>query len=341
MIRTAAFSAFVATGLLVSGILAGTLAYHPSTSHATASSVSTTASLSSSTVRGLSSANTITPAANGRGGKPGSGNFGRGFGGFRGAGGAVLTVTGVSNNTITATGRGGQTITVTVTNSTKYSEAGAAAQLSDVVKGEHIAVQGSRSGTSITATSITIVLPVVSGVISNLSSDSFTITGFNGATHAIHIGSSTRYQRAGAAATVNDVANGSAVVVEGTLNSDGSVNAVRITIQVPQVAGQVTAVNSNGYTITSRGGTAVTVITSSATTYITPSGGSTPASTIVKNSVILVQGGLSADGKTINALRIVVLPAGGPRHFGRGGHGAGPGLGGGFPLATPTPTSGI
>jgi hypothetical protein len=348
MIRTAAFSAFAATGLLVSGILVGTLAYHPSTGHASADSVPTTAfgatALSSSTVPAQANAGTGLPAAGGRHGSPapggnwgGPGRFGGGFGG------PLLTVGSVSNNTIIATGRGGQTITITVSSATTYTEAGASTQLSAVFKGEHILVQGTRSGASITATGITIVLPREAGVVANLSGDAFTLTGFNGAMHTIHTTTSTRYQKAGTTVPANEVNDGAAVVVEGTLNSDGSLTAVRITIQVQQVVGQVTAVNSNGYTITSRRGTTVTVITSGATTYSTASGASAAASAVVQKSFILAQGTLSADGTTLTALHIVVLPAnglgrGGPGFFGPGGHGQGAGT---FPLATPTPTSGI
>jgi hypothetical protein len=337
MIRT---TAFAATGLLVSGILVGTLASHPAIGQAGASSNPTTARtsglLSSNTSQALSTAANVVPAAGGRyGGR--WGGPGSSFG-FRGP---VLTVTGVSNNTITATGRGGQTVTITVTSSTKYTEAGAPAQLSDVTKGEHIAVQGTRSGATITATNIIIVLPAASGVVSNLSGNSFTLTGFNGAAHTIHVSASTRYQRAGATVPANTVTTGAAVIVEGTLNSDGSLNAVRITIQVQQVLGRVTAVNSNGYTIISRRGTTVAIITSSATTYVTPSGAKSSATAVAKNGFILAQGTLSADGKTLDALRIVVVPATGPGSFGHGGYGSGPGQGGRFPLATPTPASGI
>jgi hypothetical protein len=340
MIRTTAFSAFVATGLLVGGILVGTLTYHPATSRAGASSIPTTAStgavLSSNALQALSTTANPVPAAGG-----GYGGHRGGRGGYAGFRGPVLTVTGVSNNTITATGRGGQTVTITVTGNTKYTEAGVPAQLSDVTKGAHIAVQGTRSGTTITATSIIIVLPTASGVVSNLSGNSFTLTGFNGATHTIHVSGSTRYQRAGATVPASTLTNGAAVIVEGTQNSDGSLNAVRITIQVQQVLGQVTAVNSNGYTITSRGGTTVTIITSSSTTYITPNGTKSSASAVVKNGFILAQGTLSADSKTLDALRIVVLPATGPGSFGHGGYGSGPGHGGHVPVATPTPASGI
>jgi hypothetical protein len=349
MIRTAAFSAFAATGLLVSGILVGTLAYHPATSHASTDSVPTTAlgatSLAAGTGQAQTDAPAVSPAAGRRNGGPGPSGGWRwgGPGRFGGFGGPALTVSSVSNNTITATGRGGQTITITVTGATTYAEAGVAAHLSDVVKGERIVVRGTRSGASITATSITIVLPVEAGVVSNVSGSSFTLTGFHGAAHTIHTGAGTRYQKAGATATANDVTNGAAVVVEGTLNSDGSVNAVRITIQMQQVAGQVTAVTSNGYTLTSRRGATVTVITSGATTYSALNGATAAASAITKNSFILAQGALSADGKTLTALHIVILPAnglgrGGPGLFGRGGHGGGTGI---LPLATPTPASGI
>src|SRR5205085_6914935 len=91
-----------------------------------------------------------------------SGRFGWGFGGRRGrvGFGRVLAVTGVSGNTITATGRRGQTVTVQVSPTTTYTEAGASASLADIHAGSVIAVRGSVTGTSaptINATSVTIL----------------------------------------------------------------------------------------------------------------------------------------------------------------------------------------
>src|SRR5919198_4184079 len=114
-----------------------------------------------------------------------SGWLGWGFGGRRGhvGFGRVLAVTGVSENTITATGRRGQTVTVQVSDTTTYTEAGASASLADIHPGLLIAVRGSVAGTSATtinATRVAILLSMEAGVVTNVSGNTITLTGFDG-----------------------------------------------------------------------------------------------------------------------------------------------------------------
>jgi hypothetical protein len=269
-----------------------------------------------------------------------SGRLGWGFGGRRGhAGfGRVLAVTGVSENenTITATGRRGQAVTVQVSATTTYTEAGASASLADIHPGSIIAVRGSIAGTSATtinATRVAILLPRVAGVVTNVSDTTITLTGFNGASHTVSVTGQTRYQKAGASAVPSDVTTGTAIVAEGTLDSSGTLTAVRVTIRVPTVAGEVTVVNgsSNGssYTLTARFGTTRTVNATSSTTYVNPDGTATSASAVQVGTYIAAQGTLSADRKTLTAQRILVVPAGAGRGFGFHRHGfdrGGPGF---------------
>ena len=213
--------------------------------------------------------------------------------------------------------------------------------LSDIQKGSRIAVQSSGgSASAVTATSVTIILPEETGVVTNVNGSTLTITSLDGSTHVITTSSGTAYQKAGASETASDVVSGSAIMAEGTLNSDGSMNAKLVTIEVPSVAGQVASASNGSYTLTSRfGGTTITVNTTSSTVYVNQSGATVAASTITKGTNIIAQGTLSADGQTLTALRIQVLPAmsqhggfGGPG-FGMGGQGAG------APATSPATTS--
>jgi hypothetical protein len=256
--------------------------------------------------------------------------------------GAGLTVTGVSGNTITATSRGGQTVTVQVSATTAYTEAGASASLADVKAGTVIAVQGSyanTSGTTINASGVTILLPTEVGVVTNVSGTTLTLTAFDGATHTVTVNASTHYQKAGQSATLADISSGTAIVVEGTTNSDGSLSAVRVTIQEPRVAGQVTAVNGSSYTVTGAFGQSYTVATTSSTTYVNADG--TTASAVQAGTAIIAQGTLSSDGKTLTAQRVIIAPRGaghGGGRFGFGGPGGGHfGLGGPGRAFSPPP----
>ena len=264
-----------------------------------------------------------------------SSRFGWGRGGRRGhvGFGRVLAVTGVSENTITAKRRGGQTVTVQVSEATTYTEAGASASLTAIHPGSLIAVRGSRANTSATtinATRVAILLSRVAGVVTNVTGNTITLTGFDGASHTVNVTGQTRYQKAGASAALSDVTSGTAIVAAGTLDSNGTLTGVRVLIRVPRIGGEVTAVNGSSYTVTARFGTTYTVNATSSTTYVNPDGTATSASAVKVETYIAAQGTLSADGKTLTAQRILVVPAGTGRGFGFHRHGfgsGGPGFG--------------
>jgi hypothetical protein len=232
-------------------------------------------------------------------------------------------------------------VTVQVSATTAYTEAGAAASLSDVTVGAHIAVRGSRASTNsttINATGVTIVLPQAAGVVSAVNGSTLTLTGLDGRTWTVTVTGSTRYQKAGQSAASSDVTTGTAIAVEGTQNSDGSLTAVRVTIQLPRLGGQVASVNGASITLQAQGGVTRTVTTSGSTTYVNPDGSSASASVVKSGAVIMAEGTLSSDGKTLAAQRIVVIPAGtgpgfGGRHGfgGHGRHGSFDGFGSGTP----------
>ncbi len=305
-----------------------------------------TAALSTSdvaSVPGASAPATGGAYEDGYGGRGGRGAYGR-FGGYGRGGG--LTVTGVNGNTIAATGRGGQAVTVQVSATTAYTEAGTSASLSDVKPGSIIAARGTNgsSATTINATGVTIILPQEVGVVTGVNGSTLTLTGFDGATRTVTVTSSTRYQKAGQGSDLSAIASGTAIAVEGTANGDGSLTAVRVTIQVPRVVGQVTAVNGSSITVMGRDGIAVTISTTGGTTYADAAGATASASMVRTGAFIIAEGTLSGDGKTLTAQRIVVAPMGAGRGFGRhGGFGRqGFGYGAGAPnggVAGSSPTT--
>ncbi|HZS89551.1 MAG TPA: DUF5666 domain-containing protein [Chloroflexota bacterium] len=361
MIRKLVAAGAAVGTLIVAGVLIANLATSPVAPLASASSSVATTLLStgsSTPQNGVTTPNGF--GWSGRGGHRGGGDFG-GFGGFGAFGGGRFggrggfTVTGVNGNTISATWRGGQAITITVGVSTTYTQAGLSATLADVHTGSVIAVRGTRTGTNtVNATAITIVLPSEAGVVTGVNGSTITITGFDGASHTINTDSNTHFDKAGATAALSDVTNGVAVVAQGPVASDGSMTAVRITIQLPRLAGRVTAVNGSSYTISGRFGSTYTVNTTSSTTYVNANGSTAAASSVVSGTVIMAEGTLSADGKTMTAQRILVIPARGGafgrfgggfgrRGFGQGGFdqgGFGQGFGNGSAPSFPAPATG-
>jgi len=81
------------------------------------------------------------------------------FGGGAGSSGVVGTVASVANGHFTVTDRSGATVTVDEQSSTTYYNGATSTSSSAVVTGSRVAVQGSRSANTVTATRV-IVLPV-------------------------------------------------------------------------------------------------------------------------------------------------------------------------------------
>ncbi len=238
----------------------------------------------------------------------------------------MLRVTSVSGTDISATTWDNRPVTVTVSGSTQYHQDDMNASLSDVHAGSMIYVRGSLVGhDTIAATHVAIILPRVGGVVMAVNGTRLTVTGFDGSSNTIVVSPQTHYERAGHPATAADVKVGTAIVAEGTRNSDGSLNAVAVMIQVPRVIGRVTSINGTSLTVSGLGGITYTVTTSSSTLYVAPGStaapGGTPtptptsAASIHVGSFIVAQGTFGANRQTLEALRIIVLPASDMHHM--------------------------
>jgi hypothetical protein len=197
--------------------------------------------------------------------------------------------------------------------STTYSEAGNSATLQDVHVGSHLLVCGSATDpNNIKASNVVIVLPQDQGVITAVNGAQLTVVGFDGSSRLVTTDGSTKVDRVGNAAAVSDLTVGTAIVATGNLQSDHSLLALRVSIQLPSVVGKVTAVNGNSITIDDGNieGPAPTVVTSNSTVYGAKDSTSTAsAASVMVGSYIVATGAESTDGTTLNAVRVTVLPA--------------------------------
>ncbi|HWE63278.1 MAG TPA: DUF5666 domain-containing protein, partial [Chloroflexota bacterium] len=199
------------------------------------------------------------------------------------------------------------TETITVSATTVYTRAGQAASLSDVRVGSVLNIEGTHTGaTTLTASTIEIVLLQRAGVVTVITGDTLTMTGFDARTYTIVGGSSTTYHRAGQTAALSDIAVGSLISAEGTLSNDGStVNALAVTIQLPSVSGKVTAVSGNTVTVQSPDGTTSTVQLTNTTTYSAGPQATASKSSITTGSFIMAEGTLGSDG-SLTALQVAI-----------------------------------
>lgn len=156
----------------------------------------------------------------------------------------VATVTAVSGNTITATDNRKMKTTVTYTiNATGATimKNGNTATVSSIVVGDKISVQGTLSGTTITATKINVGgknelennlenennlnnpmivgngQPIVAGKVTAISGNTITITNKSNTTYAIDA-TNAKVQSQGTISMVSNIAINDNVIVQGTIN---------------------------------------------------------------------------------------------------------------------------
>lgn len=231
-----------------------------------------------------------------------------------------LTVAKVSGQTITAKRQDGTAITVHVSSSTTYERAGKQVSLSAITTGETIGVMGTRnSDGSVNATRVVIVLPGYRGQVTAVSGSTITITDRKG-THTINVTGSTTYTTdGGSASSLSAVVKGAEIEAVGTKNSDGSLNAETVEIEMPRAGGKVSAVSGTTITVTDPRGTE-TIHVSASTQYDTvtmgangPTKTASSLSAVKAGVYVMAEGTRNSDG-SLNAQTVYIMtaPAGGP-----------------------------
>ncbi len=268
-------------------------------------------------------------------------------GGTHRAPGVFGTVASISGDTITVTSKGfgsnatAKTYTVDATNAT-VTKAGAASSVSAIADGDTLMVQGTVSGTNVTATTIRDGVmggagggrmmggkgSGVMGTVASVSGNSLTVTskaGPNGGTATTYTVDATNatVTKAGAASTVSAIATGDTVMVQGTV-SGTSVTATKINDGVmggmgggPKGAGaSVANITGNGEpiiggTVASISGTSLTVTNKSNVTYtvdtsnatVNKGGATSTVSAIATGDAVIVQG--TVNGNAVVASSVI------------------------------------
>lgn len=245
--------------------------------------------------------------------------------------GRVLTVSSVADSTISATTPSGTTVTITTTASTTYTRAGKTVDRGAITKGTTIGVQGTRnSDGSITASHIAIVLPRYHGTVTSVAGSDITVKDAkSGTTHVIHTDANTTFTRGSASSTLSAVAPNDQIGAEGTLNSDGSMQAAAVHILLPHAGGKITAIASDKSSVTVQNprdtSKTVTIHLSGSTTYTSVAKGTngptqSPASVndLSVGGYIDAVGTKNSDG-SLNGESVRILPGAPGPHGGRHG----------------------
>jgi hypothetical protein len=248
------------------------------------------------------------------------GGLGRGMGGGYGnAGrGGQITVTAINGNDLSLRTIDGWTRTITVTSSTTVTEAGQTIAVGDLDVGDTIRFsQTASSDGTYTIDAIVVVVPTVSGTVTEVGSGSFKLTARDGTAWTITTTDATAYKLGFAdtakAGSASDLKVGSGVAVQGTSATNNAMTAVTVRIQLPRVGGQVTATTADSITVTRRDGSTTVIHLSPSTTYQVADKTSATLADITVGMTVMAEGTQRSDG-SIDATTVV----GGTV---RGGHG--------------------
>lgn len=149
--------------------------------------------------------------------------------------------------------------------------------------------------------------------ITSVASDSFGTKRADGTAVTVKTTSSTQYFRAGKTIDRGALATGTAIRVQGTRNSDGTVTATRIDVALAGAHGKVTAINGNDITIQDeRNASSTQVIHTNSSTTFTRAGQTSSLSAVTVGGEISAAGTKNSDGNLqAEAVQIVLPHAGG------------------------------
>ena len=249
-----------------------------------------------------------------------------GMGGrMRGGPAGTISITAVDGSNISLKTDDGWTRTITVTASTTITKAGATITAADLAVGDTIRFSETRnSDGTYTIDAIVVVVPKAAGNVTELTANGFTIKGRDGLTRSVTVDAATAYSLDAKAGTKADVTVGADVIVAGPQASDGSITALHVTIILPRVAGTVSATSADGFTMTERDGTKLTVHVDAGTTLQVAGKTSPTLSDITAGMNVFVTGTQRSDDSLDAAT--VLAGKGGFRHGpgGKGPDGNGP-----------------
>ena len=158
-----------------------------------------------------------------RAGKHGGDAFGRGA--LR-----DITIKSIDGSNLSLATDDGWTRTIAVTGTTTITKGGATIAVGDLAVGDQIRFSQTKAADgTYTITAIRVVLPTIAGKVTAINGNDVTVTQRDGTTATIHVSGSTSYTVQGVTnPTLSDVKVGALIVAEGTLRTDGSLDAARV-----------------------------------------------------------------------------------------------------------------
>jgi len=265
----------------------------------------------------------------------GPGGFGD-HGGFGPGGFRDITIAAINGSSLSLETADGWTRTIEVTSSVELTKGGQTITVADLAVGDSIRFAQTRNDDgTYTVTAIAVIVPSVSGVVSDVTSSGFKVTARDGSVWTITVDGSTEYHFGTGDGSLSDVKAGEGVRVLGEANGDNALTALSVQVAGDHAVGTVTAKTADTITLKVRDGSSVTIHVDADTTYRVPGNDAAALSDITVDMVVGVDGRARADG-SIDAATVGAGFKGNDGHgFGRGGHGDDKAT---DPNATPAPT---
>ena len=157
-----------------------------------------------------------------------------------------------------------------------------------------------------TVTTIWVHVPVAFGDVTKVDGNAITISGKGGVDRVITVNGATTYKLGDAAATKADVKVGTEIKAQGTLDGD-TFTAISIDIELPHIAGLVTAKTKDSITVTQRDGSTAVIHVGAGTTYKVLGSATPSLADIAVGDGVSAEGTLRANG----SLDAVSVHAGG------------------------------
>ena len=143
--------------------------------------------------------------------------------------------------------------------------------------------------------------------IAGISGNDVTLATADGWRRTITVSSTVKLTRGGQTIAVGDLKVGDQVRFRQTRNADGTFTVTDLAVVVPTIRGQVSAVTSGGFKVTTRDGSVWTVTVNGSTTYRLGTGDGS-LSDVKDGSTVVVAGNKTADN-ALTALGVRVAPA--------------------------------
>ena len=192
-----------------------------------------------------------------------------GNGALKGDGAKVkgpVTIRAVNGSNVTLATEDGWTRTIDITSATALTKGGKSIPASDLHVGDAVRFHQARNADGTYAiTAIEVLIPRANGEVTAVDANTITIKRGN-STRVLHVTGATTYTLGSAPATKTDVTIGSHIDAQGSLAGD-TFTAAAVTIQLPEVGGNVVAKSGDSITIKRADNSTTVIHVTPATTY--------------------------------------------------------------------------